>query len=190
MYGWLGLVLLAGSVSAGCAAAGRPGEASSYLIVDSLQAASGAEPGALGGTLNSDVLTNGTIYPDVGVVEFRLAMKNPEALVSPANFITLRRYRVTYRRSDGRNTPGVDVPWGFDGVLTTTISTQDGSADFTLVRIQAKVESPLMGLANLGGAITISTLAEVTFYGTDQAGREVVATAHIGINFADWGDPE
>ena len=36
----------------------------------------------------------------------------------------------------------------------------------------------------------ISTLAEVTFYGTDQAGRDVVATANISVNFADWGDPE
>ena len=27
----------------------------------------------------------------------------------------MTRYRVEFRRTDGRNTPGVDVPYGFDG---------------------------------------------------------------------------
>ncbi len=63
-------------------------------------------------------------------------------------------------------------------------------AAFTLVRIQAKSESPLLALIGGGGAMAISTLAEITFYGTDQAGREVVATANISVNFADGGDPE
>ena len=37
------------------------------------------------------------------------------------NAITVNRYRVTYRRSDGRNTPGVDVPYAFDGAVTFTV---------------------------------------------------------------------
>ncbi len=186
----LGLVALVVSVCAGCAAAGRPGQASSYLIVESFLAASGAEPGTFTGTLASDVVTDGSVYADPGEVVFALAMKNPDVPSSPANFITLRRYRVVFRRTDGRNVPGVDVPFGFDGAVTQTIGSSGAAVTFTLVRIQAKLEAPLLALAGGGGALVISTLAEVTFYGTDQAGRDVVATANISVNFADWGDPE
>ncbi len=187
---------------AGCAAAGRPGEASSYLIVESFVAASGATATTFGGTLGSDVQTlvnasiNGvdmrvpTVFEDVGQVRFRLAMKNPSLTAAAANFITVSRYRVVFRRADGRNTPGVDVPFGFDGAVTVTVGSEPISAAFTLVRIQAKSESPLLALVGGGGAMAISTLAEITFYGTDQAGRDVVATANISVNFADWGDPE
>jgi len=189
-------------LGAGCAAAGRPGEASSYLIVESFVAASGARATTFGGTLGSDVQTlvnqsvNGvqmrvpTVYEDVGQVRFRLAMKNPSLAPSAASFITVSRYRVVFRRADGRNTPGVDVPFGFDGAMTVTVGAEPIAAAFTLVRIQAKSESPLLALIGGGGAMAISTLAEITFYGTDQAGREVVATANISVNFADWGDPE
>ncbi len=190
------------AVSIGCAAAGRPGEASSYLIVESFGAASGAKPDTFGGTLASDVQTmvkatvNGaqvkvpTVFEDAGQVRFRLAMKNPASATSPANFITVSRYRVVFRRADGRNTPGVDVPFGYDGAMTVTVGEEPVSAGFTLVRIQSKSESPLLALIGGGGALAITTLAEITFYGTDQAGREVVATANISITFADWGDPE
>lgn len=186
----------------GCAAAGRPGQASSYLIVESLVAASGAKATTFGGTLGSDVLTlvnrtvNGvqvrvpTVFEDLGQVRFRLAMKDPSVATSAANFITVSRYRVVFRRADGRNTPGVDVPFGFDGAITATVGTEPSSAGFTLVRVQAKEEAPLLALIGGGGAMAISTLAEITFYGADQAGREVVVTATISVNFADWGDPE
>ena len=30
----------------------------------------------------------------------------------------------------------------------------------------------------------------MTFYGHDQTGREVAVTGTIGVNFANWGDPE
>jgi hypothetical protein len=39
------------------------------------------------------------------------------------------------------------------------------------------------------GAV-LSTIAEVTFYGADQAGRAVQVVGRIGVNFANWSDPE
>ena len=39
-------------------------------------------------------------------------------------------------------------------------------------------------------ARTISTIAEVTFYGRDQAGNEVSATGMLSVNFGDFGDPQ
>jgi hypothetical protein len=200
------LVGLSTAVS-GCAATGREGQSSSFLMVDAVSAASGARPTAFGGSLPSDVQTyvkadvNGqqvrvpTVFEDLAQVTFRLALKDPGTPTQPSapstiNFVTLRSYRVTYSRTDGRNTPGVDVPYPFDGALTVTVRDAPATASLVLVRVQAKGEAPLRALIGGGGAMVISTLADVVFFGTDQAGREVSVTARISVNFADWGDPE
>jgi hypothetical protein len=177
----------------------RQGTSPAYLQITSLDAASGAEPEAFGGVLSSDVITvtdeetgATTIYGDAGRVTFTLALKDPgppgnPAEPSVANAITINRYRVRFLRSDGRNTPGVDVPYAFDGAFTVTV-TSTAQATFSIVRAQAKIEAPLAALA--GNRVIISTIAEVTFYGHDQTGREVIATGNIGVNFANWGDPD
>jgi hypothetical protein len=103
------------------------------------------------------------------------------------NFITVNRYRVVYTRADGRNTPGVDVPYPFDGAITVTVS-GTATAGFTLVRHQAKVEAPLGALAT--NFVIVSTIADVTFYGQDQTGRAVSVTGRISVNFANFADPE
>jgi len=135
-----------------------------------------------------------TVFEDSGEVAVRTALKDPGSQSSPNipisnNLITVTRYRVVYRRSDGRNAPGVDVPYPFDGAVTFTAQGAGASATFVLVRAQAKFEAPLRALRGLGGAIVISTIADVTFYGHDQTGKAVSATGSIGVNFADWGDP-
>jgi hypothetical protein len=205
----LGTALVATTVAsfAGCTVAQRSGQASSYFIINSLQASSGATPDEFGSVLSSDVLTyvksqqDGkevrvpTIFADNGQVVLTLALKNPgtgDTATTPSttNFITINRYHVDYIRSDGRDRQGVDVPYSFDGAITATVTDEGGSASFTLVRIQAKQEAPLVQMAGFGGAIDISTIARVTFYGTDQAGREVSGTGQISINFSDWGDPQ
>lgn len=173
----------------GCAATGHPGGASSYLIVESLLAASGARPTTFDGSLASDVLTNGGILEDPARAAFRLVMKDPAIGPTPVNFITLRGYRVTFTRADGRNTPGVDVPFAFDGVLGQTV-TGTTNVSLVLVRAQAKLEAPLRALAGAGGAIAIATFADVLFYGADQAGHDVTVSARINVTFADWGDQQ
>ena len=47
------------------------------------------------------------------------------AATSPStlNAMTINRYRMSFRRADGRNTPGVDVPYPFDGAVTATVTT-------------------------------------------------------------------
>jgi len=190
-----GMVLAAAMTLPGCTDAQKQGLSSSYLIVESMQAASGAEPTKLSNTLNSDVYnkTKGLIS-DPGQVLLRLALKDPGTLTSPLepspnNFITVNRYHVRYVRSDGRNTQGVDVPFEFDGASTVTVGSSGATLTLTLVRVQAKAEAPLSGLTGNGGAQVISTIAEVTLYGTDQTGREVSVVATISVNFADWADP-
>lgn len=190
-----------------CTAAVKQDAASSYLIVDSLQAAPGVTPDAMAGTLASDVLTmvkksdvDGkqilvpTVFEDPAKVTFRLAMKDPGSSTSPttpsaANYITISQYHVKFVRSDGLNTPGVDVPYPFDGAMTVTVGTSTVSAGLTLVRVQAKNEAPLKALIGGYGAYHISTVAQITFYGKDQSGHDVSVTAQISVNFGDWGDP-
>ena len=178
---------------------------SSYVIIDSLQASTGREPDKLSGVLNSDVLTfvkkdvNGlqvstpTIFSDNLTATFRLALKDPGSVESPTkpsstNYITITRYHVTFVRSDGRSTEGVDVPYAFDGALTATVTPDGAKTVMTLVRAQAKSEAPLKGLVGSAGP-SLSTIAEIIFYGKDQTGRDVQVVGKISVNFADWGDP-
>jgi hypothetical protein len=193
----LAVALVAASAVA-CGDLQREGRSPSFLIIDVLSGASGATPSTFSNVLASDVLTMvddvPTIFADNGQVVIRLGLKDqgsPSAPNTPtfANYITVTRYRVVFKRSDGRNTPGVDVPHPFDGAITFTAVGGTTSATFTLVRAQAKVEAPLQALAGFGGAVFISTIAEVTFYGHDQTGTPVSATGTISVNFADWGDP-
>ena len=103
------------------------------------------------------------------------------------NAVTIRRYHVSYRRADGRNTPGVDVPYGFDGAAAITIP-GGGTATlgFEIVRHVAKAESPLAQLSF--SRVVITTIADVTFYGTDQVGNDISVTASMQIDFGDFGD--
>ncbi len=132
-----------------------------------------------------------TFYNDIGTAEFRVEAKNPTVPTTGINAVTITRYRVVFRRSDGRNTPGVDVPYGFDGAATTTISPGGtGSVSFDLIRHQAKLEPPLRNLAGFGGLGFISTIAEITFYGHDQNGNELIATGSMDVQFGDFADDE
>jgi hypothetical protein len=109
------------------------------------------------------------------------------AAPSPLNQVTISRYRVMYRRADGRNTPGVDVPLAIDSAVTFTVPS-DGqvTAAFELVRNVAKRESPLLALRTNGNIIT--TIADVSFFGRDQAGNDISATGSLTVNFGNFAD--
>jgi len=176
----------------GCGDYATNGSGSSYLVLTSLQGGRG-QSGTLGSVLESDVLNvdpttgNQSIISDRGQAAFTLQMKDVGgAAPSPVNAITVTQYHVEYIRSDGRNVQGVDVPFAFDGGVTTTI-TNTGTVSFTLVRNQAKLEAPLKALSLNG--LVITTIAKVTFYGHDQTGREVSVTGNIEVSFANFADP-
>ena len=193
-------------VAAGCGNMATEGRSPVQLTLLSLQAASGSTPEEFGSTLHSDVITNvdqtiggqtvsvPTIFGDNGAAEFALVLKDPGSDPtspvgpSPLNSVTITRYRVTYRRTDGRNAPGVDVPFPFDSGVTVTVTADGGSTGFQLVRTAAKQEAPLRPLTN--NPDIISAIADVTFYGRDQAGNDVSVTGSIGIDFGNFGDPQ
>lgn len=181
------VLALAGAVS--CGKLNTTGDGPSYLTIDSLQAASGgATTGTFGSMLQSDVVTDAAAYDDLGKATLRMSLKDL-TLTSPttSNAITVTKYHVDYRRSDGKNTPGVDVPYAFDGAATATFGDSSTALTFILVRAQAKLEAPLRALRN--SATVIATVADVTFYGQDQNGNDVSVTGSISVDFADWGSP-
>ena len=197
--------LLLAAAGAGCGDVSQ-GRAPVQVVIAALEGASGAEPDEFGGTLASDVVTlveqtiDGeevrvpTIFADNGRVTMRLVLRDPgvpgiTAAPSSLNQVTFTRYRVRYRRTDGRNTEGVDVPYAFDSAATFTVP-NDGSVEaaFLLVRVTAKEEAPLRGLVN--SPDFIATIAEVTFFGEDLAGNAVTVSGSIGITFGNWGDPQ
>lgn len=199
-------VLAGAGLGSGCGDLARQGRSPSQVLINSLEAASGADPGAMGGTLRSDVITLvtspepcsaaspcPTVFNDVASVTMSLVLKDPGVPGTPSapsalNQVTFTRYRVVYRRTDGRNTPGVDVPQPIDSGLTFTVPEQGQvTAGFDIVRHAAKQEAPLAALAS--NPTIISTVADVSFYGRDQAGNDVSATASIGISFGNFGDP-
>jgi hypothetical protein len=196
-----GAVMALAGVSCGDVA--RTGRSPVYLVIDLLQASRGGPTeGELTGTLQSDVLTFvtepapcseespcPTVFSDSGSAIFRIVPKDITSGLEPTtnNEVTITRYRIDYRRSDGRNTPGVDVPYGFDGAATGTVPAGSNLVlEFELVRHVSKQESPLVQLAT--SSRIISTIAEITFYGRDRVGNEISATGSMLVDFGNFGD--
>jgi hypothetical protein len=192
---------------ASCGDVVRQDQSPVIVVIDLVEAASGADPGNMSGFLLSDVQTlveqqiDGetvrvpTIFNDVGQATMRVIPKDAgngavSLAPSPWNAVTINRYRISFIRADGRNAPGVDVPFPVDGAVTATLVSTPTVVPFEMVRHQQKLEQPLRALANFGGRLFISTIAEITFYGTDQAGNNVQVKGTISVSFSDYADPE
>ena len=182
----LGLAALAaGSLS--CGDVVRDSRSPVFLTLDSLTA--GTNSTVLLSDVQVIIAGAKTTFNDLGRATFRIVPKDPIGLATPTtnNEVTITRYHVSYRRADGRNVQGVDVPYAFDGVLTGTVGVGSASTlGFELVRHVAKDESPLVQLINSRSIIT--TITDVTFYGTDRVGNAVSATGSIQIDFGNFGD--
>jgi hypothetical protein len=195
-------ILVTAAVAAGGSSCGdvvRSGRSPMFLSIDSLTGAS-APSTTMTSTIASDVITTVTspapcttdapcltIFSDPGAAILRVVPKDVSTTPSTNNDVTITRVHVQYRRADGRNVQGVDVPYGFDGAATVTVPA-NGTATigFTLVRNAAKAESPLIQLQRNGSIIT--TIADVTFYGRDRVGNDVSVTGSMQIDFGNFGN--
>ena len=196
--------LVAASIS--CGSVVRSSRAPVILVIDPLQGVRGAATTSTpGSSLVSDVftiVTSGgtctttspcpTVFADNGQVIMHLVLKDlgsgaTAAAPTSNNEVTINRIHVSYRRSDGRNQEGVDIPYGFDTASTFTVPQQGTiTFGFPLVRVQAKQEAPLMALRSNGQIL--SMIGDVTFYGQDVVGNAVSVTGSINIDFGNWGD--
>jgi hypothetical protein len=189
-----------------CGSAVRTGSSPVFLVIDTLSSKRGGSSSGQDSTvLSSDVLTIittggtcttsnpcATIFPDGGSATLRLSPKNIGTTTAPNtpsqnNEVLITRIHISYRRTDGRNVEGVDVPFSFDTAATGTVpATGTLTLGFELVRSQAKTDAPLMALESNG--VVISTIADVTFFGQDRTGNAISATGSIAVNFANFGD--
>ncbi|HXV63540.1 MAG TPA: hypothetical protein VEK15_22755 [Vicinamibacteria bacterium] len=150
--------------------------------------------GAAGTDLFSDVCFADEDHPpcsyfnDNGLVTM---VGFPKDQTQPAGLVTdvvFERYRVTYVRADGRNVPGIDVPYPFDGAANFTVPLDNSEIEraFMVVRQSAKTESPLREMALT--ANILSVIAQVDFFGRDTAGRSISVRGFLNITFADFGN--
>ncbi|HET7291173.1 MAG TPA: hypothetical protein VFM88_01985 [Vicinamibacteria bacterium] len=150
-----------------------------------------------GELLESDVFFDDgqvrTILPDIVDVTVANRPKNPRVDVPQvAMAVFVERYEVSYTRSDGRNTAGVDVPYPFTGRLTTVVdvatSGQTVTIPLTVVRHQQKDEPPLRNMRTGGGQFIFTVTAQITLHGRTTAGQAVSDTGYLPISFADFGN--
>ena len=193
-----GIVLVATTVS--CGDVVRQGRSPVLLVMDSLEGSSGGHTTGFSKTLQSDVLVLvsspapctpavrcPTVFSDSGQAVLRLVPKDISIAPTSNNAVTISRYHISFRRADGRNRPGVDVPYGWDGAVTATVR-ESGSTtiSFELIRHVTKEEPPIVQL--IANPSIILTIAEVTFYGADLVGNAVTVTGNMSIEFGNFGD--
>ena len=79
------------------------------------------------------------------------------------------------------------MPFEFDGGVTGLVipGGTPTTIGFLIVRHAAKEESPLLQLRT--SPDSVSTIADVTFYGHDVVGNDLSATGSILITFANFG---
>ncbi|MBI4486905.1 MAG: hypothetical protein HY655_12915 [Acidobacteria bacterium] len=196
-------VLVAGMLSAGCGEFVRRSQSPSQLVIVrletpavefvKLEGGSGV-PGKLeriSGFGPAPLYSNvAEVTQDAGRVVLRQILRDPgmpgaAAAPTPLNDVTVTEYEVRYRLANGRNAPGVDVPHPIRGGLTFTIQgSNTATSEFELVRRVAKLEPPLAALK--GSKVVLTVVADVTFYGHDQAGNAVSTTGSVQINFLDF----
>lgn len=168
-------------------------ESTTLLLIDSLL---GTDlEGKQVNYLLSDVLNvdeasgSATIAADNASVKLRAALldPSPSAAVSQFNNLQITRYFVSYMRSDGRNTEGIDVPYSFEGQLSSRIEVGASiDVNFVIVRAVAKGEPPLLSLRDGRSEGVITITAKVEFYGHDLRDKNVKATGYLTIYFANY----
>jgi hypothetical protein len=145
-------------------------------------------------TVFSDVITNGSIINDNGIAEVKAALLNPTI---PDNAITsymdvmVDQIDVEFRRTDGRNVEGVDVPYHFTQPVSMLVSFNETvKIPFVLIRHVAKLEAPLIALREVPSReFILELVAVVTVHGKDLGGHRVApVTGYVTVwcgNFAD-----
>ena len=166
----------------------------SMLILDNLVGKDAA--GTEANYCQSDVLKandagGGTVVADIGAATFRVQSLDPAPIMgaSPYYDVMLERYTVSYARTDGKNNPGVDVPYPFEGSMSAVVPLgATATVSFVLVREAAKLESPLIRLVDLGAEVVLTATAKIDFYGHDLANNQVKATGYLTVYFANYAE--
>jgi hypothetical protein len=186
----IAIILSAFLVLVSCNPVDNDSRSASLLLIDNILGVD--TDGTSANFLQSDVLLgNGSVRADTITATLRAEMLDPDPLLgtSQYNDIILTRYLVSFTRTDGRNVAGQDVPYPFEGQMSTVVKTgSTASVSLVLVREVAKLEPPLIGLVDLGTEVVLTCTAKIDFYGHDMVNRTVKATGYLTVYFANYAD--
>lgn len=176
----------------GCNSLENSTTSASKLIVESITGKdlSGQEGST---TIFSDVITGGSVFNDNAVAGLTVVSLDPFAPAATVTYyqsILVDQIDVRYTRADGLNTPGVDVPYGFSQRANMVVGIGDKVLlPFVLIQHNAKLESPLIELINIGQEKILKLEAEITFHGKDLGGHRVEPVkGYVSVWCADFGD--
>jgi len=146
-------------------------------------------------TVFSDVITNGGIINDNGVAEMVATPLNPSgtAQITAYMDVLIDQIDVEFKRTDGRNTEGVDVPYKFSQPVSVLAAINKSvSVPFVLIRHVAKMEPPLVALQDIPSReVVLQLIAVVTIHGKDLGGHRVApVTGYISVWCANFADAE
>ncbi len=132
-----------------------------------------------------------TVYSDTAQVTVRNLPLNPDAEASFYSDLKVIRYKVEFYREDGKNTPGVDIPYPVSGSIDVNVPVGETVNFFVVVVPQmAKLQPPLNRLVGGQSESIIKAIARITLYAEDINGNQVSAEGQIDVYFADFADNE
>ena len=171
-------LLMAAIVFAGCDS-DNPEQNRSVISIESLNA--NVAP------VTSDILTNGSVFPDVITVVFRNRPYSRMILTRPddpyGNYV-FTRYTVEWTSSDGS---GTTLPM-YESDLGLSVETEElAIAEIMIVTWENKANPPI---STIPAVTQVNMNAKITFYGHEAGtSRETTTIANIGVIFADFADP-
>jgi len=176
---------------AGCSAVENQGTSGTMLQIVSLTG-NDLQGTAGSTTVFSDVLTNGSIINDNGVAALMALPLDPLLETqTPYMDVLVDQIDIAFKRTDGRNVEGVDVPYRFTQPVSFLVPINGASTiPFVLIRHIAKTESPLIDLRDpLNPDQVLQLVAIITIHGKDKGGHRVApVTGNITVWCADFAD--
>jgi hypothetical protein len=144
----------------------------------------------------SDVITDGSIFEDTATASLTAVLLDPVGDLTDSTFYQnaiVDQVDIVYSRSDMPGAvEGVDVPYSFSQKVQFIVETGQSNPSqlgFVLIQHNAKIESPLVELINLGQEHVLKLEATITFHARDVAGyRLEPVTGTISIWCANFGD--
>ena len=192
IFGLIIVVLTMAACNTGCNAVENQSTSASMLQIVSL---TGKDlEGEDSNIAFSDVITLGSIINDNGVATLSAHPLDP-LLQDPSPYmeVMVDQIDVEFRRTDGRNVEGIDVPYRFTQPMSMLVPFNTATQiPFILIRHVAKLEAPLLELREwVNQEKILQLVASVTIHGKDLGGHRVAPViGNMSIscaNFADTG---
>jgi len=191
------VLIIAALFLASCVAKENDSTSGSFLVINSL---TGNDLEGLPGstTVFSDVETAGGIINDNGVAAVTTLTYDPmedsvDHDITFYNNVVVDQIDVEFRRTDGRNVEGVDVPYRFTQPVNMMVAVDTTEEiPFVVIRHVAKLEAPLLALREIfTQAHILQLVAKVTLHGRDVGGHRVApVSGYMSVWCANFADAE